>query len=151
MMHLIRIWSVALLGIVPAFAQACNFMPVPIVQSAAKVQQLSLEFGEADDNQHPTAWQGPLRISVAGAPACSVSEDVSIIEEPVTLAGNVLYVPTYSGSNNRLFAVDVRTCKVIWQSRPFDGKTVLRQGKLVAGNKDVAVDKQCRPFMAGGK
>ncbi|RUL77711.1 hypothetical protein [Dyella choica] len=137
--------------LLPVLVQACDFTPVPIVGSVGKVGQVSVSFGEADDVKHPAAWQGPLQISVDGAPQCSVSEDVSIVEEPVMLAGDVLYVPTYSGSNNRLYAVDVKTCKVIWRSVNFSGKTVLKQGRLVAGKSGIAVDKRCRPLGSGNK
>ncbi|GGA38497.1 hypothetical protein [Dyella nitratireducens] len=143
--------STMALVLLPWFAQACDFTPVRIVQSVGKVGDITVNFGEADDAQHPTAWQGPLQISVGGAPACPVSDEVSIIEDPVILAGDVLYVPTYSGSNNYLYAVDVKTCKVIWHSSHFAGKTVLKKGRLFAGKDEVVVDRQCRPSGPGGK
>lgn len=128
-------------------AQACELQPVPIVQSIGKAGDVTVNFGEADDVQHPNAWQGPLQISVGNAAGCSVSEDVSIVEAPVMYGSGVLYVPTYSGSNNRLYAVDVMTCKVIWRSADFDAKPVFKKGMVVIGANEVSVDKRCRPII----
>ena len=132
-------------------AQACDLKPVPIVQSIGKAGDVTVNFGEADDVQHPSACEGPLQISVGDAPVCSVSEDVSIVEQPVMYGSGVLYVPTYSGSNNRLYAVDVKTCKVIWRSDNFDAKPVFKKGKVVMGVKEVSIDKRCRPFVSQNK
>ncbi|HUB89587.1 MAG TPA: hypothetical protein VMA74_07635, partial [Dyella sp.] len=133
MMRLTHAVSAAALMLLPLLVQACDFIPVQIVQSLGSVGNISVNVGDAYDARHPTAWQGPLHISIDGAPACSVSDDVSIVEAPVMLAGDVLYVPTYSGSNNYLYALDVKTCKVIWRSGHFTGKTVLKKGRLLAG------------------
>ena len=142
---------VMLLVLYPLFARGCDEMPVQVTQSIRKVGNVTVNFGEADDAKHPTAWQGPFQISVAGAPACSVSDDVSIIEGPVLFGDDVLFVPTYSGSNNRLYAVDVKTCKVIWRSGHFAGKTALKKGKLFAGKNEIPLDRHCRPSGPGGK
>ena len=139
------------LTLAPAVSQACDLAPVQIVHSEGKVGDVTMNFGEADDAQHPTAWQGPLQISVGSAPACTVSDDVSIIEEPVMFGEGILYVPTYSGSNNRLYAVDAKTCKVLWRSSDFSGKASFKKGKLVMGAKEVAVGKRCRPPLSGEK
>lgn len=135
----------------PCLAQACDLTTIQIVRGVGEVGNISVNFGEADDAQHPTAWQGPLQISVAGAPACSVSDDASIVEGPVLFGDDVLFVPTYSGSNNRVYAVDVKTCKVIWRSGHFAGKVVWRKGQLFAGKSKVAIDQHCRLFAPGEK
>lgn len=131
-------------------AQACDVVSVKIVQSAGKVGDVTMNFGEADDAQHPTAWQGPLQITVGSAPTCSVSDEVSIIEQPVMLGGGVLYVSTYSGSNKRIYALDVKTCKAIWRSDDFSAKAVFKNGKVVMGGKSVLLDKRCLPVTPRG-
>jgi hypothetical protein len=150
-MRQVLVFSAALLMLITLFAQACDFTPVRIEQSTGKAGDVTVDLGEADDAQHPTAWQGPLRISMGGAPACTVSDDVSIVEEPVLLGGDILYVPTYSGSNNSLYAVNVNTCAVIWHSSHFGGKTVFRKGRLFAGKSEISTDKRCRPLAAGAQ
>lgn len=57
----------------------------------------------------------------------------------------LLYVPTYSGSNNRLYAVDARSCRVLWRSRTFNGPTRFMDGRLTIGDWRVPLDWQCLP------
>jgi hypothetical protein len=43
------------------------------------------------------------------------------------MAGDhILYIPTYSGSNSMLYAVDTDDCKILWGSRKFTGMPHLR-------------------------
>jgi len=142
---------IVLLALIPAAAGACRLRPMGIVGGAGRLGNVSVAFGEADDVLHPTAWQGPLRISTGDAPACTVSDEVSIVEAPVALGDGTLYVPTYSGSNNRLYAVDTKSCRVLWRSRPFHGPTRLRNNRLTIGGRQVVMDRQCRPAGTAGK
>ena len=130
---------------VPAVAGTCQLVPVSIAGSIAKLGDVSVAFGASDDAQHPTAWQGPLRIATGSAPACTVSDEVAIVENPVMFGDGVLYVPTYSGSNNRLYAVDATSCRVLWRSRTFHGPTRFRDGRLTIGGRRVPLDRGCRP------
>lgn len=150
-MRLSQALSTMTLAFLPWFARACDLTQVQIVQSVGRVGKVSVDFGQADDARHPTAWQGPLQISVVGARECSVSDEVSVVEGPVLMGGDVLFVPTYSGSNNHLYAIDVKTCKIIWHSGRFAGKTVLKKRRLLAGSSEVAIDRHCRPSAAGGE
>lgn len=125
---------------------------MPIQGDAGRLGALAVTLGAADDARHPTAWQGPVRIAVGTAPACTASDAVAIVAAPLLLGGSVLYVPTYSGSNNRLYALDARTCRVLWRSRAFTGATSLRDGDLMIGQRRVALDGSCRPSgTAGGE
>ncbi|MEW9623774.1 PQQ-binding-like beta-propeller repeat protein [Rhodanobacter geophilus] len=133
------------LALAPAVAGACHLVPMGIAGSVGKLGDVSVAFGTADDAQHPTAWQGPLRITTGTAPACTVSDEVAVIEAPVLLGDGILYVPTYSGSNNRLYAVDARNCRVLWRSRTFNGPTRLGDGRLTIGGRPVPLDRLCRP------
>ena len=150
-----RVTQVALAAVllsISMLTQACDLAPVKIVQNIGKVGDVTVNFGEADDAQHPSAWQGPLQITAGSAPACSVSDEVSSIEQPVMLGGGVLYVSTYSGSNKRIYALDVKTCKTVWCSDDFSAKAVFKKGRIVMGSKRVLLDKQCRSIaQRGGK
>lgn len=134
------------LALMPALAAACDLRPLAIVDSVGKQGALSVSFGVADDAAHPTAWQGPLRIANGGAPACVVGDEVAIVERPVMLGNGILYVPTYSGSNNRLYAVDTGNCRVLWRSRDFHGSVRFAHGRFVIGREPVPLDRKCRPL-----
>ena len=90
--------------------------------SVAKAGVYRLDLGEPDDPKAPRAWQGPIRIVRDGGAACTVGEEVAIVERPLLLmAGHILTVTTYSGSESRLYAVDARSCAVRWTSPGFMG------------------------------
>lgn len=149
-MRLTQVALAVVLLCISMLAQGCDLVPVKIVQSIGKVGDVTVNFGEADDAQHSSAWQGPLQITTGSAPACSVSDEVSIVEQPVMLGGGLLYVSTYSGSNKRIYALDVKTCKAVWRSDDFSAKAVFKKGKIVMGSKSVLLDKQCRPMAKRG-
>lgn len=68
------------------------------------------------------------------------------------LGDGILYVPTYSGSDNRLYAVDVKSCRVLWRSHDFSGPTRFKDGYFVVGSERVSLDRNCRPTgMARGE
>lgn len=136
---------IAALVLVPALAGACDMVAMPVVHGRATAGGVTVALGAADDALHPTAWQGPVTLSSGAAPACVVSDEVSIVEAPILLGRGILFVPTYSGSNNRVYAVDTRSCRVLWRSRYFNGATSFRGGKLTMGNKSVRLDDNCRP------
>ncbi|MEW9570876.1 hypothetical protein ABQJ54_03875 [Rhodanobacter sp. Si-c] len=150
-MRMVRALLCLALVPVPAVAGTCRLAPVNIVGSVGRLGDVSVAFGAADDAQHPSAWQGPLQITTGTAPACTVSDEVAIVENPVVMGDGVLYVPTYSGSNNRLYAVDTTSCRVLWRSRAFDGPTRFRDGRLIIGGRRVPLDRQCHPAGMAGK
>jgi hypothetical protein len=142
---------ILVLALAPAAAGACHLAPMGLVGGVGKLGDVSVAFGAADDALHPTAWQGPLRITTGSAPACTVSDEVAIVEAPVALGGGILYVPTYSGGNNRLYAVDTKSCRVLWRSHPFNGPTRLGNDRLTIGGRRVPLDRQCRPAAMAGE
>lgn len=144
-MRALRAVLAAGLMVASQWALACDFAPLRIVTNMGKIGDVTVNLGEPDDSQHPTAWQGPLTLSTGSAPACTVSDEVSIIGRPVVFADGVLYVPTYSGSSSIVYAVDVKTCKVIWRSDDFPEKTRFEKGRLIMGTSQLRVDRRCRP------
>ena len=108
--------------------------------SEARVGALPLKLGDADDAIAPQAWQGPL---VAGK--CTL--DIGIIERPLMLApGNLLYVPTYSGSLRKLMLVDLAHCAIRWQSAAFSGRLTIDAQQLHLGETHIALDARCLPI-----
>lgn len=149
-MHTLRIVLAASLATLtlPACAaspRACELAQMSVEGGVARARGITVNLGEADHPQHATAWQGPLKISVKDSPACSADVDVSIIEEPLLLGASVLYVSTYSGSESRLYAVNIKSCRVEWKSQPYVGKTSYADGHLILGRHQVAVplDSRC--------
>lgn len=106
-MCVIKAVLVAGLALIPVLVPAREFAQVPIAGEAARIGDVNIDFGEPNNAMHPDAWQGPLRISVGAAPACTARDEVSIIVRPVVFAERVLYVSTYSGSSSIEYAVDV--------------------------------------------
>lgn len=137
-----------LLATSPAIASSCDLNPLTIAQSAATGGNITVALGEADSADHPSAWQGPLQITVGHAASCTASEDVAIVEQPLMLGSGVLFVPTYSGSNKQLYALDTQTCKVIWQSSVYAGVTRFGHGELTLGGLHVHLSGECHPIVA---
>lgn len=124
---------------------SCELVHMNVAGSVARARGVTVNLGEADNPQHPAAWQGPLKISVGNSPACSADADISIIEEPLLLGASVLYVSTYSGSESRLYAVNIKSCHVQWKSQAYVGKTSYSDGHLTLGRHHVVVplDSRC--------
>ncbi|MBF3411146.1 hypothetical protein ACGY7B_26265 [Burkholderia pseudomallei] len=144
-MRALRAVLAAGLVVASQVASACDFVPLRIPVNVGKIGGVTVSFGEPDDSHHSAAWQGPLTLSTGSAPACTVSDEVLIIVRPVVFADGVLYVPTYSGSSSILYAVDVKTCKVIWRSDGFPEKTRFDKRRLIMGTSQLRVDRHCRP------
>ncbi len=90
-----------------------------------------LDLGEPDGSRASRAWQGPIRITSAGTAACTVNEDVAIVERPLSMTrSHLLYVTTYSGSEVRVYVVDAATCAVKWTSPSFEGAPTIAAGTL---------------------
>lgn len=99
--------------------------------SEAVAGNYHLDLGEPDDPKAPRAWQGPIKITSAGKTACTVSDDVAIVERPLSLIqGRLLYVTTYSGSEAQVYVVDAATCAVKWTSPRFEGAPRIMAGAL---------------------
>ncbi|HYP64301.1 MAG TPA: hypothetical protein VEQ16_10445 [Acidocella sp.] len=79
---------------------------------------------------------------------CWASPEVGIVTMPVFIAnGRTLYIPTYSGSNAYLFAVDAPSCKTLWQSPGLDGGLPTRKpyGFFLPGVGRVFIGADCLP------
>ncbi len=141
---------------VAGFAAAARSSPPPffqILQPHGKIIDVNgyhLDLGDADDAAPPGAWQGPIRISRAGRSACTVSNEVSIIEPPIRLARHdILYVSTFSGRENRIYAIDAENCAVRWTSPAFTGQSSTARRSLVlpgAGTFPIGLDAVPQPM-----
>jgi hypothetical protein len=140
-----RQWiTIALLALLPACVSACDLVSLPVSGNQVQAGKTRVTLGEADDSQHPAAWQGPLQVQAADGRTCTVSEDVAIIEKPLLLGnGHILFVPTYSGSTNRVYAVDLQDCRVRWKSLEFSGATSQANNVLIMGRTKTKLPKSC--------
>ncbi|WP_419730165.1 hypothetical protein [Lichenicola sp.] len=110
-------------GSAPASGRGLTVLSLDPHASRSVVAGYAIYLGGPDDAKAPRAWQGPIRITSPGKPACTVSDDVSIIEKPLSLvAGHLLYVTTYSGNENRVYVVKADDCSLAWTSARFVGR-----------------------------
>ena len=132
--------ALALCAVAASAANAeCRLHPVTPVGSTAQANGQTIRLGVADDAIRPVAWQGPLM-----ADACTL--DLGIIEGPLMMTNaRMLYVPTYSGSVRRLFLVDLKACKIRWESAAFSGKLDIAPRALLLGDRRIAIDSHCIP------
>ncbi len=101
-------------------------VPLHVTGSSVVAGPYHLDLGEADEPEAARGWQGPIRIAGPGKARCTVSDDVSIVEKPISRVGTrLVYVTTYSGSESTLFAIDAATCQTQWKSPPFTGRPVM--------------------------
>ena len=123
--------SVAVIGTALASGTGPAFVQVIPHGSSADAAGYHIDLGEPDDPKTPRAWQGPIRITSTGRAGCMVSEDVAIVEGPLSLVqGRLLYVTTYSGSEAKVYVVDAQTCAVKWTSPSFVGAPRITAGTL---------------------
>ena len=123
--------SVAVIGTALAAGTGLAFVQVIPHGSSADAAGYHLDLGEPDDPRMARAWQGPIRITSTGRAGCTVSEDVAIVEGPLSLVqGRLLYVTTYSGSEAKVYVVDAQTCAVKWTSPSFVGAPRITAGTL---------------------
>ena len=67
-------------------AIAARFAPIEIATgSIARANGYTIDLGEPDDQKTPRAWQGPLKITAPTGRTCTASDDVAIIERPLSL------------------------------------------------------------------
>jgi hypothetical protein len=124
MIRTIFILLVGLTLAMPAWAGGATSHFVRLTPHGSIVQagKFQLNLGEADNSAAPTAWQGPIVVTDSKRHTCNVSADVSIVTNPIFLAhGNLLYINTYSGSENTLYIVNAQTCAIKWTSPAFAG------------------------------
>ena len=123
--------SAAVIGTALASGTGPAFVQVIPHGSSADAAGYHIDLGEPDDPKTPRAWQGPIRITSTGRAGCMVSEDVAIVEGPLSLVqGRLLYVTTYSGSEAKVYVVDALTCATKWTSPSFVGAPRITAGTL---------------------
>ncbi len=128
-----------------AACAACDWRLIDPGNGRFTTGTLSLDLGEADTNQPPTAWQGPVTIARQDGGSCTVDPAVGIIERPIFANVTILLISTFSGSNRTIFGVDGRSCKVLWKSRPFTGDVTLHGARLILGRTTLMLQKSCLP------
>ena len=140
--------SAAVIGSALASGTAPAFVQVIPHGSSAEAGGYHLDLGEPNDAKTPRAWQGPIRITSAGRAACTVSEDVAIVERPLSLVrGHLLYVTTYSGSEAQVYVVDAQNCAVEWTSPSFVGAPRFTVGTLaLPGHRPIKVGSNGLPM-----
>ena len=123
----------------------CAFRDVsPNTGNTLKILQQEITLGRADNNDKPIAWEGPLVVKRGDIYACSFG--LSIIEPPLTLvADRYLYVPTYSGSDRVLTVLDMKQCRIAWQSPVFYGTYVVKNNHILIKGKKLTLEPSCLP------
>jgi hypothetical protein len=142
----------ALLVSVPASANDCTLMRLIFASNSAATGSVTVTIeDEASDlpysADNPQVWTGPVKISLHGQPACTAGKSVSIVENPVLLGRDVLYVSTYSGSDRIMYGLDTRTCRIVWKSPVFYGGASYTHGVLILGKRRVPLNNKCRPWL----
>jgi outer membrane protein assembly factor BamB len=131
-----------------ALSQPCRLVEMKVDGQTAEAAGVSVDLGEASppDATSVTAFQGPPRITVGGGATCSASQDVSLIFGKPWLGGGKLFLSTYSGSENRVYALDVHSCRIVWKSPVFEGSpATYRNGQLVTGTRRIRLNRSCMP------
>ncbi|RKR38887.1 hypothetical protein [Paraburkholderia sp. BL17N1] len=128
-----------------AVAQSCHYNEVNPGTGKLSVGDLSIDLGQNDGTDTPTAWLGPLTLSRAGGAPCSVDPNVSIVERPLYTNGKQFLVSTYSGSEQVVYAIDASTCKIQWKSDSFSGKVKLSGNRLQMDKRKVKLGSNCTP------
>jgi hypothetical protein len=123
----------------------CTFKDVsPNKGSTFKILQQEITLGISDNSDKPTAWEGPLVVKNDGIYACSFG--LSIIGQPLTLvADRYLYVPTYSGSDRVLTILDMKQCRIAWQSPVFYGTYAVKNSNILIKGKKLDMERSCIP------
>ncbi len=143
--------GVVLAGAALASGTGMAFVQIIPQGASAEAGGYHLDLGGPDDPEAPRAWQGPIRITSAGNAGCTVSENVAIVERPLSLAGGrLLYVTTYSGSEAQVYVVDAQTCAVKWTSPNFVGIPRITTGTLaLPGHRPFKVGADGLPVTRG--
>lgn len=142
----------AMLVSMPASANDCALTRLIFASNSAVSGSVTVTLDdEASDlptrADNPQAWTGPVKISLRGQHVCKASESVSIVQNPVLLGRDVLYVSTYSGSDRIMYGLDTRTCRIVWKSPVFDGVPSYTHGVLLLGKRRVLLNNECRPMV----
>lgn len=140
---LIGISGVSIAG--QAAVAQCHYTEVDPAAGKFSAGAFKVDLGPGDGDPKPTAWTGPITIAQQGGASCPVDQDVSIVERPVYTDGRHLLVSTYSGSEQRVFALDASSCKVLWKSESFSGRVKLTGNRLHLDRQTVKLQANCVP------
>jgi hypothetical protein len=135
----------ALSGCTVVAARTCNYVLVTPGSGRFNAGTATVYLGQADDPTHPAAWQGPITITQADGASCTVDPKVGIVEQPIYRDGSHFLVTTYSGSNRVVYAIDAKSCRVLWHSHRFAGEARLQGNKLRTGKYTATLDAGCVP------
>ncbi|ECI3716593.1 hypothetical protein DK077_10855 [Salmonella enterica subsp. enterica] len=127
--------------IIQQSASGCELIRLTISGRYAHLDDQLIDLGEPDDMNTPQDWHGPVMFKMDTNKQCSI--DMDIIEEPILSDRKKLFIPTYSGSERTLYAIDMMSCTVLWESKIFYGQTTYQNGILKAGGERIYLDEQC--------
>lgn len=122
---------------------ACELTELTIKGRQAIFNDLIVEFGDPDDEVNPQKWLEPVILQIANGKKCTI--DIGLNERPLVIGGNNLFVQTYSGSNRRLYVLDIKKCSIAWDSGEYYGYPAYKKGKFIIEGKRIKLDEQCNP------
>lgn len=135
----------------PGLAASCTLSPVTTWYNTVFAGPYRLEFDRHDPHgPHPDRWlaDAGFRIVQPNGKICRVSSYVAIVTLPIYIAaGRILYIDTYSGSENIVVAVDARTCKTLGRTPQWVGGGFLptKYGFYIPGIGPMTLTADCRP------
>lgn len=113
---------------VPVQFQLLTFSPAATGQWQARIDQGTVTLLDPDNADHPTAWEGPLRIQPWSSATCEAG--LSLVTRVYGAVGaDYLIALTYSGSLQYIHFLDLKSCREKWPVR-----TVFTDKIDVAGN-----------------
>ncbi|EGY00687.1 hypothetical protein AZA_80476 [Nitrospirillum viridazoti Y2] len=128
-----------------ALGQACAYKTLEPGVGKAQVGASAIDLGAGDDPVKPQAWQGPVMFTHADGTSCMADPDVSLVERPLFTDGQRAVVSTYSGSERRIYFLDINSCRTLWKSPPFSGGVSLTAQTLRLGKKTHKLGSFCVP------
>ena len=108
---------------------------------------VTIDLGEANKAAYASAWTGPIQITQPNQKACTVDGDVSTISAPLWLGNeHILFVPTFSGYENIVYAINIENCHSVWHSQKYSGTPLFTNGSLVLKDAGITkLDASCLP------
>ncbi|TWB12972.1 hypothetical protein FBZ89_12273 [Nitrospirillum amazonense] len=128
-----------------AVGQACAYKTLEPGVGKAPVAGGAIDLGAGDDPLKPQAWQGPVVFTHADGTSCTADPDVSLVERPLFTDGRRVVVSTYSGSERRIYFLDINNCRTLWKSPTFSGDVSLTAQTLRLGEKAHKLGPLCVP------
>jgi hypothetical protein len=106
-----------------------------------------IELGEADKAAYASAWAGPIQITQPNRKTCAVDGGVSTVSAPLWLGNeHILFVPTFSGYENIVYAINIENCHSVWHSQKYSGTPLFTNGSLVLKDAGITkLDASCLP------